>query len=88
MLVEMARFVPNSPPQALKIVKSCHFYVIAIQKHTNVTVFSQNDFAKNSKNRILWHFATRPKLQNVKKYFTFENFRLGGGNKTCTFLPE
>jgi hypothetical protein len=33
-------------------------------------VSSQKYFAKNSKNRILQHFATRPKLQYIKIYFT------------------
>jgi hypothetical protein len=70
ILVEMLRLAPNSPPQARKIVKLRHFYVIVIQKNAIVTQFRKNSFRKNSKNRILQYLATRRKLQYVKNYFT------------------
>jgi hypothetical protein len=38
-LVEIVRFVPNSPPQTYKIVKLRHFYVFVTQKNANVTSF-------------------------------------------------
>jgi hypothetical protein len=41
-LVEMVRFVPKSPLQALEIVTLRHFYVITIQENANMTLFRKN----------------------------------------------
>jgi hypothetical protein len=47
-------------------------------------VISQNIFAKNSKNRILHYFATRPKLQYAKKIFFNVKISVCVVTKYCT----
>jgi hypothetical protein len=54
-------------PQAPKIVKSRHFYVIVIQKNANVTSFRKNISQKTLKTRIL-QFADNNSTTNTTKH--------------------
>jgi hypothetical protein len=66
-LVEMVRFVPNSPPQAPKIVE-LHFYVILIHKNANVTSFRKTILRKALK--IAFYGTLRPDQNcNTPKMF-------------------
>jgi hypothetical protein len=64
----MVRFVRNSPPQALKIVKLRRFYVVVILKNANVTLFRkiicENPLKKNF--AVLWEQA---KIAIIKNNF-------------------
>jgi hypothetical protein len=63
-LVEMVRFVQNSPRSEIT-----SWLRHRDREKCECDVISQNVFAKNSKNRILQYFATKPKLQIRQKTF-------------------
>jgi hypothetical protein len=82
VLVEILRFVRNSPLQTPKIVKLRHFYVIVIQKNTNVTSFRKHRVRKTLKIDFYSTLRTDQNCTSPKKHLQiFKNHLLTSPNR-------